>query len=102
MRNKLNKIKLFIDNDITKLESKINSWFNKNKYIEVVQILQSETMINPASKASTDSWRCTISILYREIEESSSAINETVVQKKPLEKMDRLEFLNEQLQEIEG
>ena len=102
MRNKLNKIKLFIDNDITKLENRINSWFNKNKYIEVVQILQSETMTNPASKASTDSWRCTISILYKETEEPSPAINETIVQKKPLKKMDGLEFLNEQLQEING
>lgn len=46
MRTKLNKIKIFSDENIANLEKKINSWFNKNRYIEIVQILQSETMIN--------------------------------------------------------
>lgn len=32
----------------------------------------------------------------------TKAINETVVKKKPLKKMDRFEFLNEALQEIDS
>ena len=102
MRNKLNKVKLFIDNDITKLEKKINSWFNENKYIEVVQILQSENTSNAESKSSEESWNCTITILYKEIEEPSSTITKPTDHKGLSKKTGRLEFLNEEFHEIDG
>ena len=98
MRNKLNKVKLFIDRDINKLEKKINSWFNKNKYIEVVQILQS----NATSESSKESWSCIITILYKEIEEPPSTITKPTDHKSLSKKTDRLEFLNEEFHEIDG
>ena len=76
MRVKLIKIKLFTDNDITNLEKKINSWFKKNKYIEVVQILQSEYAANDSSDSRNGNLSRTITVCYKEIEEPSSVIPE--------------------------
>lgn len=101
MKIKLNKIKLFTDNDITNLENKINSWFKKNKYIEVIQILQSEYVTNDSFDSKNGNFSRTITICYKEIEKSSSAIPEPVEQKKLSKKNDEFEFLDKQLQEID-
>ena len=100
MRVKLNKIKLFTDNDITNLEKKINSWFKKNKYIEVIQILQSEYATNDSSDSRNGNFSRTITVCYKEIEEPSSVIPEPVAQKKLSQKNGEFEFLHKQLQEI--
>ena len=101
MRIKLNKIKLFSDSDITNLEKKINSWFKKNKYIEVVQILQSEYVTNDSSDSRNNNLSHTITICYKEIEKPSSVISELVSQKKRPKKNDEFEYLNKQLREID-
>ena len=78
MRTKLNKIKLFKDSSISKLEKTINAWFEKNKYIEIVRILQSETAINNSPDTKNVSFSRTITICYKELEEPPSvAIVET-------------------------
>ena len=68
MRNKLNKIKIFSDENIVNLEKKINSWFKQNKFIEIVQILQSETTTNLESVSMNGSFNRTITICYRDTE----------------------------------
>ena len=118
MRNKLNKIKIFTDKNIANLEKKINSWFKKNKFIEVVQILQSETVTNLESDSMSDGFNRTITICYKDTENPSLEMNETIakekVSKKPepsiaitepakaskvSENEDDLEFLYNQLQD---
>jgi len=117
MKTKLNKIKLFTDKNIANLEKKINSWFRQNKYIEIVQILQSETLTDLAPDFKNDSFNRTITICYKEIEQPSSETTESVTQKsvskeesesaitepikspKVPEKGDDLEFLYKQLQD---
>ena len=73
MRTKLNKIKLFKDSSISKLEKTINSWLEKNKYIEIVQILQTETGINNSPDAKDGNSSSTITICYKELEKPPSA-----------------------------
>ena len=115
MKPKLNKIKIFSDQNIANLEKKINSWFKQNKFIEIVQILQSETLTDLTPDFKNDSFNRTITICYKEIEAPSSEITESVAQvseketesaitepiKPPKlpEKGDDLEFLYEQLQD---
>ena len=101
MRTKLNKIKLFKDSNISKLEKTINYWFEKNKYIEIVQILQSETVTNSSSDTQNGNISRTISICYKEIEEPPAAKTEPVTQKKSSKKHDEFELLNKQLKEID-
>ena len=101
MRTKLNKIKLFTDKNISKLEKTINSWFEKNKYIEVVQILQSETVINDFSDSQEENLCRTITICYKEIEEPPLATADPMVQEKISKKNDEFEFLNKQLKELD-
>jgi hypothetical protein len=116
MKTKLNKIKIFSDENIAALERKINSWFKENKFIEFVQILQSETVTNLESDPTNGSLNRTITICYKEIEQPSSettessaknevskeeetspAITEPVAQKKVSKETDELKFLYEQL-----
>jgi hypothetical protein len=118
MKTKLNKIKIFSDENIAALERKINSWFKENKFIEFVQILQSETVTNLESDPTNGSLNRTITICYKDTEnpsiatnesvsqnkasiekETSSAITESVKSKKVSQKADDLEFLYEQLQD---
>ena len=73
MRTKLTKIKLFKENSITKLEKTINSWLEKNKYIEIVQILQSETVMKNSPDAQHCNSSSTITICYKELEEQPLA-----------------------------
>jgi hypothetical protein len=73
MRTKLNKIKIFKDSSISKLEKTINAWFEKNKYIEIVRILQSETVVNKSSDDKNGNFNRTITICYKELEEPPSA-----------------------------
>lgn len=101
MRTKLNKIKLFKDSSISKLEKTINSWLEKNKYIEIVQILQSETVINNSPDAKNGNFSRTISICYKELEEPSSVIPEPVTQNKLSRKNDEFELLNKQLKDFD-
>lgn len=121
MRTKLNKIKIFSDESISDLEKKINSWLKQNKYIEIVQILQSETVTNLDSDTINGIFNRTITICYKETENPSLTMNETIAQnkvsdeekeeassiitepvkpKKVSEKTDDLEFLYEQVQDI--
>ena len=115
MNTKLNKIKIFTDKNIADLEMKINSWFKENKYIEIVQILQSETVTNFESDLINDSFIRTITICYKDTENPSLAMNESVAPtnaskkeesssatgpvalKKVPKETDGLEFLYEQL-----
>jgi chromosomal replication initiation ATPase DnaA len=118
MRNKLNKIKIFTDESFANLEKKINSWFKQNKFIEIAQILQSETATNFESNSINGSLNHTITIFYKDTEnpslemnetvaqekvskeeETSSTIPEPVEQKKASKETDGLEFLYEQLQD---
>lgn len=117
MRNKLNKIKIFTDENIANLEKKINSWFKQNKFIEIVQILQSETVTNFESDSINGSLNRTITIFYKDTETPSLSMNETVAQNKVSKEIpppaktkpvapnkvsketDDLEFLYEQLQD---
>ena len=102
MRTKLNKIKLFTGKNISKLEKNINSWFEKNKYIEIVQILQSMTATNDFSDSQNDNLCRTITICYKEIDEPPLAIADSVAQKKMPKKDDEFEFLNAQLKDIDA
>ena len=99
MKTKLNKIKLFTDKSVANLEKKINSWFKQNKYIEIVQILQSETLTDLAPDFKRDSFNRTITICYKEIEQPSSGITESVAKNKASKETNGLEFLYEQLQD---
>ena len=117
MRKKLNKIKIFTDENIANLEKKINSWFKQNKFIEIVQILQSETVTNFESGSISGSLNRTITIFYKDTEnpslemietvpqtkfskeeDTSSATTEPVKSKKVSQEADDLQFLYEQLE----
>jgi hypothetical protein len=119
MKPKLNKIKIFSDQNIANLEKEINSWFKQNKYIEIVQILQSETLTDLTPDFKNDSFNRTITICYKETENPSLAQNESVSQtkfsnkeeisstitepaksKKVSQGADDLEFLYEQVQNL--
>ena len=102
MRAKINKIKLFKDSNISKLEKTINYWFEKNKYIEIVQILQSEIVINHSSDTQNENISRTITICYKEIEEPPATKAEPVTQKESSKKHDEFELLNKQLKEIDA
>jgi hypothetical protein len=86
MRNKLNKIKLFSDENIADLEKKINLWFKQNKFIEIVQILQSETVTNIKSDSMNGSFNRTITVCYKDTETPSLEMNETIVKEKASKK----------------
>ena len=120
LRTKLNKIKLFTDTNITKLEKAINSWFEKNKYIDIVQILQSETLTDLGQTSETNGFSRTITICYREIEQASAKISKPVVPSKKSKKekissettepvthnqvtkeTDEYKFLKEQLEDVD-
>ena len=95
MRNKLNKIKIISDENISDLEKKINSWLKKNKFIEVVQILQSETVTNLKSDSINGGINRTITICYKEAENPSLATNEAIAKEKVSEEPKPLPAITE-------